>query len=440
MAQIYERKDIYDDLAKNIGTGLQSLANYKLQQMHKSKETEENYNFLKTIYPEHVAKALASQPEKTRNEFLKNFEANPNYKSQEQQPSEQAQVAGGFKPDIPEDQLKSFVDYLNSPDSPDDFSELMKSQQEQQKPQMPGAENLIPQLKQQQPGNIPTEAPKSMAPIQPQVPAPVAAPIGQSSAPISAPAENEPAVIRRGSGANGQLTPKDVIKFAREDQKLADAETKKYYDNLLALDDAADASLKRLSKIENLVDKKGGLPISTFYKLFNKLEEQSATSGAATGAALGGLIGLAGGPISPGTIPAASLTGAAIGGSVGALLSPVATLLKSGQTFISPNTEEFEKLSNDFVREAKSIFGSRITDQDLQTFMSLVPTLSQTDNGKRAIIKNMRNFLKANQVKAKNMKRVIHANGGHRPYDLPLMVEELSKPELDKLAKQFEVD
>lgn len=423
MAQIYERKDIYDDLARNIGSGLQSLANYKLQQMHKSKETEENYNFLKTIYPDHVAKALASQPEKTRNEFLKNFEPNPEYKQQGQQPSEQAQVAGGIKPDIPEDQLKSFVDYLNSPDSPDDFSELMKSQQEQQKPPMPGAENLIPQLKQQQPGNIPTQAPKSMAPMQPQAPMQQAAPIAQPSAPEA----NVPAVRRRGTGANGQLTAKDVIKFAREDQKLADAETKKYYDSTLALNEAADASLKRLSKIENLVDKKGGLPISTFYKLFKKVEEDvPAAYGAAAGAAAGGSVG---GPV-----------GAVAGGVLGGLISPVATVARSLQTFTSPNTEEFEKLSNDFVREAKSIFGSRITDQDLTTFMSLVPTLSQTDNGKRAIIKNMRNFLKANQVKARNMKKIIHANGGHRPYDLPILVEELSKPDLDKLAKEFEVD
>ena len=408
---------------------LESLTNHAVNQMHRRREVEQNYEALRAQnYPEHVAKALAPASEKERLSFMKLYEPNPEYQQPNQQP-QQSPNAGGFNPNIPEDQLKEFINYLNTPEGGE------QAPMGPQKPQMPGLENLLG-LKPQQ---IPTEAPKTLQPKAPVQAAPQAAPIAQSNAP-QAPAKNAPALIRRGSGGAGQVTQKDLVKFAREDQKLADAETKKYYDNLLALDDAADASLKRLSKIEHLVDKKGGLPVSTFYKLFNKLEEQSAASGAALGAGLGASIGAAGGPISLATIPAGVATGVAIGGSVGALVSPIATLLKSAQTFTSPNTEEFEKLSNDFVREAKSIFGSRITDQDLQTFMSLVPTLSQTDNGKRAIIKNMKNFLKANQVKAKNMKKIIHANNGHRPYDLPLKVEDLSKPDLDKLAKQFEVD
>ena len=424
MAQILRKE--YSSLEKT----LQSLTNHALNQMHKRRETEQNYEILRAQnYPEHVAKALAPASEKERLSFMKMYEPNPEFQQPQQQPNA---GEGGFNPNIPEDQLKEFINYLNTPE------EGEQAPMGPQKPQMPGLENLLG-LKPQQ---IPTEAPKTLQPKAPVQAAPQAAPIAQPvpQAPAQQPAKNIPALTRRGSTAPGALTQKDLVKFAREDQKLADAETKKYYDNTLALDEAADSSLKRLSKIENLVDKKGGLPISTFYKLFKKLEDQSTSSGAATGAALGTAIGLAGGPAAPGTVPVAAVTGGLIGGSVGALLSPVATVLKSAQTFTSPNTEEFEKLSTDFVREAKSIFGSRITDQDLQTFMSLVPTLSQTDNGKRAIIKNMRNFLKANQVKAKNMKKIIHANGGHRPFDLPILVEEASQPELDKLAKQFEAD
>ena len=38
----------------------------------------------------------------------------------------------------------------------------------------------------------------------------------------------------------------------------------------------------------------------------------------------------------------------------------------------------------------KDIFGSRVAIQEMQIFMDSIPSLSQTDEGKRAIIKNMR--------------------------------------------------
>lgn len=210
-----------------------------------------------------------------------------------------------------------------------------------------------------------------------------------------------------------------------KEQQALNKQSKPFIDKVSALKEAADSAELRLNKMEKLI-KKGGLPISAFYNLFKNLEEKvSPTSAVAAGGALGAYTG---GPV-----------GAAIGAGIGGLINPVATLLRSGQKLTSPNTEQFEKLTADFIRDAKNIFGSRITDADLAAFMQMIPTLGQTDAGKLAIIKNMKAFNKASEIKYKAMKNVIRANDGRIPANIEILVEETAKPELDKLAQEFTV-
>ena len=125
--------------------------------------------------------------------------------------------------------------------------------------------------------------------------------------------------------------------------------------------------------------------------------------------------------------------------AIGGLLSPVASLLRSAQKKTSPNLEQFEKLSNDFIKDAKAIFGSRITDNDLKAFMATIPTLGQTDEGKLAIINNMKMFNKASRIRAEAVKDIIRENGNRRPHNLQILVEDRIKPQLDQLSKDFSV-
>lgn len=233
---------------------------------------------------------------------------------------------------------------------------------------------------------------------------------------------------------------KQQSKQQLDEEKRIQKETLPYYNEVLKADRSAYDSEKRLKRMTTLIEK-GSLPISTFYKLFKNLEEHvSPTTGAAVGAGIGGLAG------SAATLPAGGVggiaispIGAAVGGAIGGLVQPVASLLRSAQQFTSPDTDEFEKLSNDFVRDAKGIFGSRITDADLKVFLSMVPTLAQTDNGKKAIIRNMDNFLKGVHVKAEVMKDIVKENNGKRPANLEILVEERARPQLEKLSNDFEL-
>jgi len=68
----------------------------------------------------------------------------------------------------------------------------------------------------------------------------------------------------------------------------------------------------------------------------------------------------------------------------------------------------------------------------------MVPTLSQTDHGKLAIIKNMELFNQAIHAETEAMEEIIKENKGHRPLDLALQVKNRSEEKLNKIADMFE--
>jgi hypothetical protein len=105
---------------------------------------------------------------------------------------------------------------------------------------------------------------------------------------------------------------------------------------------------------------------------------------------------------------------------------------------MTADAQEFDKLSKDFIKDAKSIFGARITDQDLRAFMDRIPTLSQSKEGRRRIINNFKNFNEASEIRENASEKIIEANHGRRPRNYDSLVEKVAKPELDALANKFE--
>jgi len=101
------------------------------------------------------------------------------------------------------------------------------------------------------------------------------------------------------------------------------------------------------------------------------------------------------------------------------------------------DSQEFRKLSNDFLKDAKDTFGSRLTNYDVKTFLSTVPTLSQSHLGKLRVINNLRSFNEAALLRKKAMDKIIQDNGGRRPANLDVLVEERISPQLDVLAEKF---
>lgn len=250
----------------------------------------------------------------------------------------------------------------------------------------------------------------------------------------------EPVVKRKTQAdyMNEGLTKSEAADAVKTDHKVRVTEEKeqravnhKIEDSLSSSHKSVDESDKRLNRMDTLIDK-GGLPTSTMYNLLKGLEEKiTPISGAGAGSAAGGAAGFA-----LGGLPGAA-GGAAIGGGVGALVSPIVSVLRDIQKNINPNQEEFEKLSNEFIKDAKAIFGNRITDNDLKAFMQTVPSLANTDHGKKVIIRNLKLANEATKIKYKEMQKIKHEMKNKGPYDLGALLDERTKDKLDALASQF---
>ncbi len=104
---------------------------------------------------------------------------------------------------------------------------------------------------------------------------------------------------------------------------------------------------------------------------------------------------------------------------------------------LTADTQEFDKLSQDFLRDAKDIFGSRLTNFDVDSFLKTVPSITQSEAGKRAVIRDLKIMNDAKKVKQSAMNEIIRENGGYRPPNIEELVNERVEPELDRLANEF---
>lgn len=427
MAQIVQGQDIGERIGagfgRGISEGLQQLAQQKLTKLAERNRYERNLKGLKALRVSD-AEQLAHLDDKSLEYLIKSKLEEPSRKAyaeslrailggesapEQQQPESPIEPEGAeFSPEnVTPEQREQLSEYLRSP----------LAQQSMKADDILKVQNF---LGTQQ--------------------APVAQAIKQKQ-PIIQPELNERQATELAK--IGIQRQKEERTLAHKQKLEANKETKKYYDQVLTADKAARESDDRLNKMEKLV-KKGSLPWSGFYSALKNIEETvTPAAGAAAGSVIGGVLGAAGAGIptlgiaaGPGGAAGAA-TGATIGGAIGGIVSPIVSLLRTAsRKLTATDTEEFEKLSNQFISGAKAVFGSRITDADLKAYMAQVPTLANTDEGKLKIIEDMKIANKAERVRAKAMKEIIKEYG-YRPEDLPILVEERAGKELDRLSKEF---
>ena len=106
-------------------------------------------------------------------------------------------------------------------------------------------------------------------------------------------------------------------------------------------------------------------------------------------------------------------------------------------SLMNADSQEFEKLSNDFIKDAKEFFPGRVTDLDLKAFLKTIPTLSQTRAGKLRIIKNLREFNAIKLAQKEASDKILKQTGGKRPRNFEQLVEELANPQIDTIKKEF---
>lgn len=103
----------------------------------------------------------------------------------------------------------------------------------------------------------------------------------------------------------------------------------------------------------------------------------------------------------------------------------------------STETQEFKKLQSDMLRNVKEWFGARVTNDEVKRFMERIPSLNQSDEGKRRVIRDLSLLNKGFSLRKNALDEILEENGGFNPPKLKQLVEKRIKDDLDRIAQQF---
>ena len=106
----------------------------------------------------------------------------------------------------------------------------------------------------------------------------------------------------------------------------------------------------------------------------------------------------------------------------------------------SPEAQRFVKTVNDFTTKAKDSYGSRVSNFELDRFMKRLPTLANSEEGRRQIIRQMQVINDINRANELSLQEVFDEHGGIRNIDYDKaesFARKLAKPQIDLLKKQF---
>ena len=106
----------------------------------------------------------------------------------------------------------------------------------------------------------------------------------------------------------------------------------------------------------------------------------------------------------------------------------------------SPEAQRYVKTINEFTRTAKDTYGARVTNFDLTQFLKRLPTLANSEEGRRQIIDQMGIITKINLAYEKSLQDVIDSYGGIRNVDFDeaeRIARKKSQLEINDLRNEF---
>ena len=103
-------------------------------------------------------------------------------------------------------------------------------------------------------------------------------------------------------------------------------------------------------------------------------------------------------------------------------------------------TQEYVKLVNSFMKDAKDYFGSRVTNFDLQSFKQMLPTLMNSSAGRERIIKSMKIQTNIEKVLQDEIKNIYDEYGVRKlsRSQVEQLAEKRAEPKLAKLRDEFQ--
>jgi hypothetical protein len=107
---------------------------------------------------------------------------------------------------------------------------------------------------------------------------------------------------------------------------------------------------------------------------------------------------------------------------------------------MTPDSEEFQKIQANFLRNAKQYFGGRISNYEVEQFLKTIPSLSQSPEGRSRVIANLKYVARASLEHNNALKEVVAENGGVPPYDLEERIDDKVEKRMDTLAEKLKKD
>lgn len=103
----------------------------------------------------------------------------------------------------------------------------------------------------------------------------------------------------------------------------------------------------------------------------------------------------------------------------------------------NPDAEQFEKLSQELVKNITGTYGNRILLAEVQSFMKSIPTLMNSPEGKKKLIRQWKILNEGKRVYYDAYERIRERNPKRLPPDLHEQVLKESRADLDRLAEEF---
>jgi len=107
---------------------------------------------------------------------------------------------------------------------------------------------------------------------------------------------------------------------------------------------------------------------------------------------------------------------------------------------MNPSSEEFQKVAQTFMRNAKNYLGSRISNFELEQFLKTIPSLSQSPEGRKRVIADLKYMARVKLEHMKALKKILKRNKNIPPLDLLEQIDDLVGNKMDKIAKKFKDD
>ncbi len=110
------------------------------------------------------------------------------------------------------------------------------------------------------------------------------------------------------------------------------------------------------------------------------------------------------------------------------------------QALMEPDSEEFEKVKAGFLKNAKQIFGARISNFELEAFLKSIPSLSQSPEGRKRVIANLKRFNQMDLAYNHSLREIMKKEKGVPPLDLMERLDKKVEKKAVAISDQFKKD